>query len=102
MSSVPTPVLKVSVLRDGKVLADSHEVALPALDSLLSELSKRKGAVWYYREGGDQPLSASAKQVMTDVLGAIVRHRLPVSLSTKPDFSDYIGPDGQPHPRATP
>lgn len=37
--------------------------------------------------------------VVENILNLIEKHRLPLSLSTKPDFSDYLGPDGFPHPR---
>jgi hypothetical protein len=51
--------------------------------------------VWYYREAGQQEPPPEAMQVIK----LIADNALPVSLSSKPDFSDYIGEGGQPHPR---
>jgi hypothetical protein len=34
-----------------------------------------------------------------EVLRLVLDHGLPISLSSKPDFSDYIDPSGVSHPR---
>jgi hypothetical protein len=51
--------------------------------------------VWYYREGAGAELPPEAKQVMK----LVVDNKLPVSLCTKPDFSDYVDGKGVSHPR---
>jgi hypothetical protein len=33
------------------------------------------------------------------VVELVVKHRLPISMSTKPDFSDYVDGDGTSRPR---
>jgi hypothetical protein len=50
-------------------------------------LGEKHGAVWYYREAGQQEPPAIA----TEVMKAIVEARLPIRLSSRPDYSDSIG-----------
>lgn len=54
-----------------------------------------KDAVWYYREAGDAGPHVNAMVVMR----AIVDTGLPISMSTKDDFSDVVLPDGTTKPR---
>src|ERR1700687_3920886 len=90
-----TPILKVSVLISGAVLLDGEPVSLEALDARLQSLKPQRPAVWYYREaaGGEPP--AEAMQVMK----LVVDNRLPISLSSKADFSDYVDLKGVSHLR---
>ncbi len=88
-------VLKISVLQSGKILANAGEVGMNDLDTRLSEIKSQNGVVWYYREGdqGEPPPAAM------EVMKLIVKHRLPVSMSSKPDFSDTIDERGNSRPR---
>ena len=79
-----SPVLKVSVLSDGKILADGDVVSIDELDQMLSETKQGSGVVWYYRENA----SNEPDEIAEDVLELIIKHKLPVKLSTEPDFSD--------------
>jgi hypothetical protein len=90
------PVAKVSVLSSGKVLLNGKPTTLAALDAALSSLAASEGVVWYYREAAEaaEPPAASAQ-----VIELVIKHRLPISMSTKPDFSDAVGSDGRPHLR---
>ena len=90
-----TPILKVSVLVSGSVLLDGQPVSLEELDLRFQSLKAQRPAVWYYREaaGGEPP--AEAMQVMKLVVG----NRLPISMSSKADFSDYVDLKGKSHPR---
>lgn len=90
------PVAKVSVLSSGKILLDGKSTTLAALDAALSELAKSKGVVWYYRQAAQ---AAEPPAVSMQVIQLVIKHRLPISMSTKPDFSDAVGPDGQLHSR---
>jgi hypothetical protein len=89
------PILKVSVLVSGAVLLDGEPVSLQGLKARLQSLKDERGAVWYFREaaGGEPP--AEAMQVMK----MVVDNRLPVSLCSKADFSDYVDLKGVSHPR---
>ena len=79
------PVAKVAVTTKGVTL-DGAAVTLEQLKVKLADLKKRSGAVWYYREAstgaGDPPPQA------LEVIQLIVEQKLPVSMATRPDFSD--------------
>jgi hypothetical protein len=94
LANADAPVAKISVLASGKLLLDGSPTTLTAIDEALQKLQTQHGSVWYYRENADSEPPAIA----TDVINLIIKHRLPASLSTKPDFSDAVGPDGQSHP----
>ena len=89
------PVLKVKVFADGTISANDKPVVLEQLAEQMSELQKSGATVWYYREAAGEEPHENAMRVM----GLVVNNELPVSFSTKPDFSDAVGPDGIPHPR---
>jgi biopolymer transport protein ExbD len=88
-------VMKVKVFVDGRITAYDKEVNLDDLDKQLSLLKESEDVVWYYREAGNQEPHPNAMQIME----LIVKHGIPVTFSSKADFSDYIGPDGVSHPR---
>jgi hypothetical protein len=90
------PVAKISALSSGKILLDGKATTLAALDTALSVLAKSKDVVWYYREAAE---AAGPPAASMEVIELVIKHRLPVSMSTKLDFSDAVGPDGQRHPR---
>ena len=85
----PTKTLKVSVLAAGELLLDGQPVTLPALEQALRQAPKDGTVVWYYRENaaGDPPA------VATEVMKLITANRLPVRLSSRPDFSDTVTPE---------
>jgi len=88
-------ILRVSVLQSGSVLADGSETSLAVLDSRMAEIKAQDGVVYYYREAGmsEPPL------VWKNVMDLVAKHRLPISMSSKPDFSDYIDEQGNSKPR---
>lgn len=90
-----SPNRKISVLKTGTILADGKETTLLELGQALTELKKIGGTVWYYRETGEEEPPPQAIEVTT----LVADKSLPVTFSSKPDFSDYIGQDGQSHPR---
>ncbi len=79
-------VAKVKVLANGIVLLDDKPISVDELRVAFVRVKENDGVVWYYREdtGGDPPPQA------TLVIQAIVDAKLPVRLSTKPDFSDSV------------
>ena len=85
---MPDAVLKVSVLADGAVLLDGQRVTLAELAQSLDSAAGGTAAVWYYREDAGKSGPASTLEVMK----LIVERRLPVRLSSKPDFSDAVTP----------
>jgi hypothetical protein len=90
------PVLQVSVLAEGVLLLDVSLTTLAQLDEALAKLKSSHGIVWYYREGAQSQPPAAA----IEVVKLIQKHELPVSLSSRPDFSDYVDASGKSWPRA--
>lgn len=90
------PVGKVAVSARGDVTYDGVAVTLEVLGEKLADLRKRNGAVWYYREaaGGAPP------ERTVHVMRLVAQSALPISISTKPDYSDVLLPDGTTRPRA--
>ena len=97
--SVSPVVLKVSVLRSGKVLADGTPVSLKQLDTRLAALKEANGEVWYYREDPEADPTPAMDAVITHVVDLMMKYRRDVSFSSRPDFSDYIDAEGNSHPR---
>jgi hypothetical protein len=95
MATMSTNVAKVAVYADGRIALDGREIQIEELRSQFMNLSKDKGAVWYYREAS----SADPPPVATLVIQAIIDARLPVSMSSLPDFSNVVLPDGTVKPR---
>jgi hypothetical protein len=89
----PTPpILKVAVMTDGRVTVNGAPATLESFRESLKELSKQKGVVWYYREAGTSEPPPQAKLAIQ----AIIEAKLPVRLSSRPDYSDAIGMEGKP------
>ena len=83
-------VLRVSVQADGTIVADGRPCDLGALDPLLIRIKEQGGQVWYHREAaaGEPPPQAM------EVIKRLVHFKIPVSMSSKPDFSDYVDVKG--------
>ena len=90
------PVAKVTVLASGTVLLDGKPTTLPALEERLKSLKAEGGAVWYHR---DNPAAEPPPQGNA-VVKLIIKYQLPVSMSAKPDFSDWVDDKGVSRPRA--
>ena len=90
-----TPVVRVSVLASGKILLDGKESSLAEIRKAFEAATAKNGSVWYYRENAK---AESPPQGM-EVVKLVIDNKLPISLSSKPDFSDYIDENGQSHPR---
>lgn len=93
--SKEVPRVEIQVLASGEVQITGVPKSLPEVDKALASLVREGGEVWYYRENaaGDPHPNAVA------VIELIVKHQLPISMSTKPDFSDYVDEGGASHPR---
>jgi len=85
------PIARVSALASGQLLLDGKPVTLKALDAALKDLKKKHGVVWYYREDPDHEPPPQAM----DAIGLVLKHRLPVSMSTVADFSDVVDGSGK-------
>jgi len=87
--------LKVAVLKTGVIQANGKAVTLTELDELLATSKSRNGEVWYYREAAKEEPPPQA----TEVIKLVIKHQLPISMSSKPDFSDMIDEHGKSVPR---
>ena len=90
--SPDAPVLKVAVFADGRLTVDGTASTVESLRESLRSLKEKHGVVWYYREAGQQ----EPPPIATEVMKAVVEARLPIRLSSRPDYSDSIGFDGRP------
>ena len=97
MAQTP-PIARVSALVDGKLLLNGQPIALPTLSAAFKKLKEANGVVWYYRENGQGEPTPEAMSAIK----LIVEHSLPVSMSSKADFSDYINATGKSMPRQKP
>lgn len=88
--SPDAPVLKVAVFADGRLTVDGSAATIQSLQAALHTLSEKQGVVWYYREAGQQ----EPPSIAMDVMKAVFETRLPIRLSSRPDYSDSIGLDG--------
>ena len=88
-------VVKIKVMANGTIFADGKRIDVDALDSELARLKKVEGAVWYYREHA----SGEPTHQSLEVVNLVVKHSLPISLSTRDDFSDYVDSSGRSVPR---
>ena len=86
------PVLRIAVFADGRVTVDGSPATMESVRGSLKRLRDENGVVWYYREAAGNEAPAQA----TEVIQAVIENRLPIRLSSRPDYSDAIGSDGKP------
>jgi hypothetical protein len=86
------PILKIAVMADGRITVDGKPGTIESLRGSLKGLAEQHGIVWYYREAGHSDPPAQA----TEVVQAVIENRLPIRMSSRPDYSDAIGMDGKP------
>ena len=82
------PVLRISIVRDGKVYADGRVVTYAVLDSLLAALKNAHGEVWLHEEVTGHQRGSSLDSALMKVGTAIARLQLPNRFSSRADFSD--------------
>ncbi len=88
-------ILRVSVFISGEIRTNGKVASLQQLNALLAANAQKKGVVWYYREGGQGEPTPEAMEVIK----LIIKHKRPISISSKPDFSDTIDQKGNSRPR---
>ena len=86
------PILKIAVMANGHITVDGSAATIESVQASLKRLAEQKGMVWYYREAGQ----GEAPPQSADVIRAVIQNRLPVRLSSRPDYSDTVGLDGRP------
>jgi hypothetical protein len=86
------PILKIAVMADGRIMVDGPPSTVESLRMSLKKLGDDKGVVWYYREAAQ----AAPPPQSAEVMQAVIENRLPIRMSSRPDYSDAIGMDGKP------
>ncbi len=81
--------------RAGEIWCDDIRTSLGDLAPRLAQLRAADGVVWYYREDVE---AAPAPEAMA-VVRMVIEQRLPISMSTRPDFADVVQADGTTVPR---
>ena len=89
------PIARVTALADGRLLLNGQPSSLDAIETEFKRLQAAKGAVMYHRENARSEAGPEA----LSVIDLVKKYGLPISLSSKSDFSDYIDASGQSHPR---
>lgn len=79
-------------MADGRITVDGAPATIESLRVALKRLAEQKGIVWYYREAG----KTEGPPESAEVIRSVIENQLPVRLSTRPDYSDSVGPDGKP------
>lgn len=87
--------IEVQVSSTGEIRVDGTPMSIDQVDARIAKLASEAGTVWYYCEGATGEPHPNAMRVIE----LVVKHRLPISMSSKPDFSDYIDDTGESHPR---
>ena len=88
IDNMAATILKISVLADGALTLNSKSVTLSELAAAMDVAPVGESVVWYYRENAAGEVPPIGLQVMK----LITERRLPIRLSTKPDFSDSVQP----------
>jgi hypothetical protein len=87
--------LQITIQESGGVLLGGVAVKPSELIAALDKAQESNGSVWYYRENPAAEPPPSASQVIQ----MIIDRKLTITMSTKPDFSNYVDEDGNVHPR---
>lgn len=88
-------IVRISALASGQILLNGAPSDLDRIDAALVAAKAQNAIVWYYREAAATEPPPQAMAVMQ----LIVKYKVPVSLSSKSDFSDYVDTKGFSHPR---
>jgi hypothetical protein len=83
-------IAKVGVSADGQIELNGAVASIEDIRATFAGLARDNGVVWYYREAASGEPHPNAMLVVQ----AVVEARLPISMSTKPDFSDVVLADG--------
>lgn len=79
-------ILKISVFASGDLLLDGLPISLAKLEEVISQAEPGKSVVWYYRDNG----ASEPPPIALEVMQLITERRLPIRLSSRPDFSDSV------------
>ena len=89
----------VAITERLEVQIDGKNVPADDINSEMTRLSRSGHFIMYYRPNGSIDLSSEQQSKFKKVLDSAKRLKLPITMSSKPDFSDYIDDNGDSHPR---
>lgn len=92
-------VIYVSVFNDGSIQINGNSVRLDDFTEKLNDLKPSAKYIFYYREAARGEPTDQQWGLIKEVLDGMMQLRLPISLSSKPDFSDVVDGAGNSHPR---
>lgn len=95
VTGIKSACATVWVTADGQLELNGRPADLGQIDEAFGALVASRGVVVYAREAAQGEPHPKAMTIMD----LIVKRKLPVTMSTKRDFSDVVGPDGRPRPR---
>lgn len=90
VTTTTPPVLKVAVSADGHITSDGSPATMDSLRASFKTLAGQQGTVWYYQKFEKGMPPAQSMQIMTQILQAATEARLPIRISTQPDYSKFI------------
>ena len=90
VSDTAFKILKVAVFRDGKVEIDGSALSIEDAAQRIGAAAGSETSVFYYREAGAEEPHPNASKI----IAAVVEAKLPISLSSEPDFSTYVDENG--------
>ena len=85
------PSAKIWIAKDGTIEMNGKPATLDVVGAQLGDLAQRQGVVLYGRDAPEEEPHPNGIKV----LELVVESRLPIRMSTRRDFSDSVGPDGQ-------
>jgi hypothetical protein len=91
---------QLRVYRSGEVTFNGKPVSNATLREQLVALKQHGGAVvWYWREDPGSEMSPQVRSAAKEALAEVIASRLPIAMSTRPDFSDHVDGHGRLQPR---
>jgi hypothetical protein len=87
--------IRIGVLSSGGLLLNGELAGFSAIEAALQGANSQTDRVLYYRES----VQGAPPPKVKDILDLVIARKLPISLSSKPDYSDYMDQFGQSHPR---
>ena len=94
-------VIYVAVAANGMVSIDGQIADPLKINETLTTLQPGSKFILYYRENGAADVQGDSRIKVERVLDAMMKLRLPISLSSKPDYSDGVDQNGNSHPRTS-
>jgi len=92
-------VIYISVSADGAVSVNRKPTPFEELNRTLERLQPTGKSLFYYRENIYAEPTGSRRTRIKAIFDAVRRLQLPISLSSRPDFSDVIDGSGRIQPR---